>query len=430
MIGLVAGPASAASNSWQTVTGNVQWSCNGQVETWDTWQAQYVDGQATGATADFQSHAAGTCPSGSSVTWQTVTGNIAWPCSGVETWETWLAEYVSGQATGATRDFQDFVSGSCSSGGSSGTNGHPAGSGAASSPSSTAPTAVTLPLPPSSMSVGPADGDFVAAAGNNSCYVVRAGQLTKTIPTCGWIGWVPGGDWIVYNQVTAPPDLTPSGYYALNLTGGSPSALPCAAGVPANVQPLRGPAVVYRCGADLDILRLGSGAQPKVYSGLPLPNMAVNAFAVDPTQTYIAVTTPQGWVNVYRLADGTQLPGTYMAGNPEGMAWSSNGILAIDSSEGLTVWHPGVSVFSLGAPANDNLLTWLPNNSGVLAISGLQPASPPAGYLVTTSGGMQEVAPAQSGVVSFGFTSDGNYYWHGPQSIGSGPYTVTASARG
>ncbi len=430
MVALAAGPVSAASSSWQTVTGNVQWSCSGHVETWDSWQAEYVDGQATGTTATFQAHSAGTCLLGSGVTWQRVTGNIAWPCSGVETWETWQAEYVNGQTTGVTRDFQDFASGDCSTAGASGGSSQPARSGTSSSPPSAAPSALTLPLPPSSMSVGPAEGDFVAAAGNSTCYVAQAGKLDNTIPTCGWIGWVPGGDWIVYNQVTAPPELSTTGYYALNLAGGSPSALPCASGVPANVQPLPGPAVAYRCGANLDIITLGSGTPPKVYSGLPLPNMAVNAFAVDPTQTVIAVTTPQGWVNVYRLADGAQLPGTYMAGNPEGMAWSSNGILAVDSSEGLTLWHPGGRVFSLGAPANDNLLTWLPDSSGVLAISGLQPASPPPAYLVTTSGGMQQVAPAQSGVVSFGFTSDGNYYWHGAQTTGSRPYTVTASARG
>jgi hypothetical protein len=152
---------------------------------------------------------------------------------------------------------------------------------------------------------------------------------------------------------------------------------------------------------------------------MPLANTAVNAFAVDPTQTYVALRTPQGWVNIYRLADGARLPGTYMAGTPEGMAWSDNGILALDSSEGLTLWHPGGGVFRLRAPADDNLLTWLPDDAGVLAISGFQPASPAAAYLVTISGRLQQVVPARRGVVAFGFTADGNYYWRGPR--GSAP---------
>lgn len=416
-----AGPVLAAA-SWETITGNIQWSCNGLVETWDTWQAEYAGGEATGTTTDFLRHVAGTCPSGATVAWKAVTGDIQWPCSGKETWSTWEEEVVDGQATGGTRNVVQHSAGNCAAAGSSGS-----GTGNSGSTSVQPPSVTLAPVDgqPISASSGPSAGE-VAVGTTGRCVVARSGQVIHTLPACAWVQWVPGSEWVVYEQVGAPPDTSPLGYYAMPIGGSSPIALPCSGGSVRSVQAIPGPAVAYDCNGELTILPLGTASQAKSYSWAKLPQAA---FAVDPTQTYVAITTPQGWVNVYRLADGSQLAGTYMAGDPQAMAWSAKGVLAIDSSEGITLWRPGTSVLTVPQVANENLLAWLPDGSAVLALSAMNSAS--RGYQVDLAGTAKALAPNASEEV-LGLTADGTSFWYDTANVQPATivYTLTAAATG
>lgn len=409
--------------AWPPVTGDVQWSCGGKVETWATWQAEWVDGHATGAIRDYQQHSAGTCPSGgsggaSSAAWKTVTGNITWPCSGVENWVTWQAEYVGGQATGATRDFQAFASGDCprSSGSTSVT---PAG------------TVLALPFPPEDLSVGPSAGDLAATNGTSKCVVVLGGKVADTIPLCNSIAWVPGSQWVVHDTL-APPTIQGSveqDVVAVRYTGdtaGAPVTVPCANGVPQLVQPVSGPAVSYLCHGVLDIFPLGiPGAMPKTYGFAKVSGpffVLQPPLLVDPTGTYVAMRRSNGWVNVYRLSDGSEISGTYMAGNPVAWAWSNSGALAlINASGGVTVWRPGSGAVTVATPNHPYgyRLLWKPDGSGVLVLSTLLTglgSAPSGGVVVDPNGHTQTFAPKlPAGDFVLALTPGGKHMWYGPE---------------
>lgn len=422
---VTAPPAFAQGITWKPITGDIQWSCGIQVETWATWQAEYVDGEATGATTAYQQHTAGICPS-AGTRWETTIGNIAWPCADVETWETWQAEYVNGQATGATRDFQSVASGDCPN----------SASGGATPPLAT----LTLPFAPYRLSLGPATGDL-AANGSGGCVVVLGSKLAQTIPLCDFIAWVPGSRWVVHNELSPPTshgggvkDVVAVPY--AGGTAGAPVTIPCANGLPGSVQPISGPAVAYVCDGVLNILALReAGGTPKTYGFLTGRESA--PLLIDPTGTDAAWFQPNGEVNVYRLADGSELPGTYMAGSPAQAAWSNNGTLALINASGvLTVWRPGSSVVSVATPQHElgYRLLWKPDGSGVLALAtlstvvpGLAPG-PPGGVAVDPNGTVQTFAPAlpQADYV-LALTPDGKDLWYGPYPDGytAGAYTMS-----
>lgn len=424
---VAAPPAFARGTAWRPITGAIQWSCGGRVEAWATWQAQYANGQATGATRDEQRHTAGTCPSGpGGAAWHTVTGNIAWPCAGVETWATWQAAYLHGRATGATRDFQSFASGACSGA---------AGGGAA---AGTRPVAtLTLPFAPRGLSLGPAAGDLAATDGRR-CVVVLGGRVAQTIPLCDFIAWVPGSRWVVHNALT-PPTIQGSvvrRFVALRYAGGTagvPVTIPCSGGLPASVQPVSGPAVAYVCRGALHTLALGKpGATPRTYS-LPA-GLGQARLLVDPTGTYAAALRRNGWVNVYRLADGSELPGTYLAGTPLQAAWSNNGTLAlINAAGGLTLWRPGVGVVSLATPDHPYgyRLLWQPGGPGVLALSTLLTGlggAPSGGVVAGPGGTVRPFAPAlPRGDVVLALAPGGRDLWYGSNANGqaAGAYTMS-----
>jgi len=220
------------------------------------------------------------------------------------------------------------------------------------------------------------------------------------------------------------------GYVAEEVGGGSRTDLPCAGASPAFVEPLPGPAVAYGCGTDLDVLSLGGAAQPRVYKWVRFAQdqMGPLLFSVDPTQSLVAITHADGTVNAYKLADGTPLPGTYQAGSPAGMAWSTNGILAIASSQGVTVWQPGVAVHTAAAAAYADILRWLPDNSGVVAISSFRPAVLPPGFVIRPDGSARQIVTPQTSHLLYGWTADGTRYWAGPAGVHAGPDTLTAEA--
>ena len=298
----------------------------------------------------------------------------------------------------------------------------------------TPPPAVSLPAAPFTVSTGPRDDQLAAALANDTCIVAQDGRITRTIPLCGAITWVPSSDWVVYATTTGPTiqGTTVTGYEAQQVGQSSNTALPCAGGLPSYVQGLPGPAVAYDCLGRLDILSLGSAtAQPQAVAwlNLPLHVTTTTLFAIDPTRSWVAVTHPDGSVGVYLLANGRQLSGTYMAGRPEAMAWAGNGVLAITSSEGITLWN-GSGARTVAEPANDNVLAWLPNNSAVVAATSYHGAVAPAGYQVDVTGNVQQILTPRPDATYFAWTADGRFVWYGPYQAAGEPASYELRATG
>lgn len=362
---LLAAAASAfaqAPAAWAPVSGDVRWSCGGKVEMWATWQAERVDGHAIGAIRDYQQHATGTCPPGA--------GSIAM-------WKT-----------------------------------------------------VTLPFPPLDLSMGPAAGDLAASDETSQCVVVLGGKVAETMPLCNSIAWVPGSQWVVHDNLT-PPTIQGSveqDIVAVPYTGdtaGPPLTIPCGNGLPQLVQAVSGPAVTYLCHGVLHVFSLGAaGATSRTYSFVPVSgplDMMQPPILVDPTGTYVAVRRSNGWVNVYRLSDGSEFSGTYMAGNPVAWAWSNHGALALMNASGaLTVWRLGSGAVTVATPDHPYgyRLLWKPNGSGVLALSTLLTglgSAPSRGVIVDPNGHTQTFAPAlPAGAFVLALTPGVQDMWYGP----------------
>ena len=322
----------------------------------------------------------------------------------------------------------------------------------------TPPPSVSLPAAPFSVSSGPRDDQLAAALANDTCIVAQGGRITRTIPLCGAITWVPQSGWIVYAKTTSPTiqGTTVAAYEAAEAGGCSSVPLPCASGLPAYIQGLPGPAasgpsptagsgpypayihglpgpaVAYDCLGRLDILPLGSATaqpQPVAWLNLPLHVTTTTLFAIDPTRSWVAVTHPDGSVGVYLLANGRQLSGTYMAGRPEAMAWAGNGVLAITSSEGITLWN-GSGARTVAKPANDNVLAWLPNNSAVVAATSYHGAVAPAGYQVDVTGNVRQILAPRPDATYFAWTADGRFVWYGPYQPAGEPASYELRATG
>jgi hypothetical protein len=179
----------------------------------------------------------------------------------------------------------------------------------------------------------------------------------------------------------------------------------------------------------LEIADLGSGKAPKRYSSVLLsPQPGKVLFAVDPTRKEVAVVAPAGTVSIFRLAGDALLPGAFMAGTPDGMAWSNDGtLLALDSSEGVSVWRPGGIVITDKKAQEDNVLAWLPDDAAVLAVSSYQPAVPLAGYRVEPTGAARQIAPATPHVERVAWGPDARFYWYmrtGSSGAPVTPYTL------
>lgn len=257
--------------------------------------------------------------------------------------------------------------------------------------------------------MGPGAGDLAATNPTSECAVALGGEVVQTIQRCDAIAWVPGSPWVVHDNLT-PPTIRGSveqDVVAVSYTGGKagkPVTIPCAKGLPQLVQPLSGPAVAYLCGGVLNILPLGAGgASPETYDFVHVAgpwNVNQPPVLVDPMGTYAAVRRTNGSVNVYRLSDGSEMPGTYSAGNPVAWAWSGDGTLAlVNASGGVTVWRPGSRPVSAATPDHPYgyRLLWEPGGSGVVVLSSLLTGlagAPSGGVIVDLSGHTQTFAPS------------------------------------
>lgn len=299
------------------------------------------------------------------------------------------------------------------------------------------PAPVTLPAIPASVSAGSDAGDLAVALEDNSCAIVEHSAVSRTIPSCGAVTWVPGTEWVVFATVSQPTAqaATVTAYQALDLAHGTSQRLPCTGSMAPYLEGLPGPAVAFDCGGTLEIAALGPGvAKPKRYGWATIhPNAALSqVFAVDPAQRYVALVQANEQVSLYAMPNGGSVPGTFVAGAPLGMAWSNDGqILAIASPQGVAAWRPRGSLVMAKQAAQDNVLTWLPDDSAVLAVSSFQPASPLAGYRIAPDGTVHQVAPPEAHVQRLAWGVGGGFYWYirtGPTSAPVAPFTLIAAA--
>ena len=286
-----------------------------------------------------------------------ITGDIAFPCPGVETWQ---AAYVAGAATGATRDVVPHASGICPP-----------------SPAVPVPLAsATFPFWPESISAGPASGEFAVTDGVSQCAVMVADRVVETIPLCNAIAWAPGSPWVVHSDMSTPTIRGSQvvGYAAQSFadgTAGPTVALPCAKGAPSLVQATAGSAVDFVCSGQLETMDLQAQTVAEAVYGSSVTTWSPAITLIDPSGTYVAVAALNGEVTIRNITDGSLVPGTYMAGPPVAEGWSGSGDLAlVNSAGGVTVWHPGVRAVSVTAAAipYGYRLLWAPDGSRVLVL--------------------------------------------------------------
>ena len=236
------------------------------------------------------------------------------------------------------------------------------------------------------VTAGPAPGEVtVERDGMFTSAVVANGRVADVAPTQG----IPDSPWLWTTAGSGPGH--PGTTYVSNAPGGKPyAALPACASIYPGSR-LLPHAVAYWCGGDLRILGLPATVEPipasatQVYKvpGAPLYG-SYRAYSVNPTGTLVAVNgdhNAQGLV-IYRLADGTRLPGQFPAGSYGAFTWSSRGVLAFAGTPfsatqpGVYFWTPGGPSRTFQVTGDPTFLQWEPGGQTALVLTQSSGASP------------------------------------------------------